>query len=289
MRVTSAGLGFFTAAVVVALARAVPASAGPFGASVPLDITAGDPYAACPPIGAGVNFPDAEVEPFVGVNPVNPANIVAVYQQDRYSNGASKGTVSSASFDGGLTWLQRPVPADTVCTGGKYDRASDPWVTFGPDGVAHAMSLVTDADPPAGFGDNGMAYNRSSDGGRTWEPAQLLIEDTDPRFLNDNNSMEPRANRTNQPTTWRQPPGVSGGLEARSGFATTHADSDLAGTNHRASAAMCSARSRSSWPLARSSARVSPALGRGSAPPRRGLSRKAHMPSRLVGARVPWP
>ena len=51
------------------------------------------------------------------------------------------------------------------------------------------MSLVTDADPPAGFGDNGMAYNRSTDGGRTWEPAQLLIEDTDPRFLNDKNSM----------------------------------------------------------------------------------------------------
>ena len=81
------------------------------------------------------------------------------------------------------------MPADTVCTGGKYDRASDPWVTFSPDGVAHAMSLVTDADPPAGFGDNGMAYNRSTDGGLTWEPAQLLIEDTDPRFLNDKNSM----------------------------------------------------------------------------------------------------
>ena len=70
---------------------------------VPPHITAGDPYAACPPIGAGVNFPDAEVEPFVGVNPTNPANIVAVYQQDRYSNGNYKGTVSSASFDGGAT------------------------------------------------------------------------------------------------------------------------------------------------------------------------------------------
>ena len=61
MRATSAGFGFFTAAVVVALALAVPASAGPLGASAPLDITAGDPYAACPTIGAGVNYPDAEV------------------------------------------------------------------------------------------------------------------------------------------------------------------------------------------------------------------------------------
>ena len=140
-----------TAGAVVMLALAAPASAGPFSALAPIDISAGDPYAGCPPIGAGVNYPDAEVEPFVDVNPTNPANIVAVYQQDRYSNGGSKGTVSSASFDGGVTWTQRPVPADTVCTGGKYDRASDPWVSFGPDGVAHAMSLVTDADPPAGL------------------------------------------------------------------------------------------------------------------------------------------
>lgn len=186
MRTRSVGVVISTA---VTLALAAPAAAGPYSALAPIDISAGDPYAACAPIGAGVNFADAEVEPFVGVNPILPGNLVAVYQQDRYSNGGSKGTVSSASFDGGLTWTQRSVPADTVCTGGKYDRASDPWVTFGPDGVAHAMSLVTDADPPAGFGDNGMAYNRSTDGGLTWQPAQLLIEDTDPRFLNDKNSM----------------------------------------------------------------------------------------------------
>jgi hypothetical protein len=197
IRSTSVRLFVSIGGAVLMLSFAQAASAGTFGASPPLDITAGDPYAACPPIGAGTNYPDAEVEPFVGVNPTDPLNIVAVYQQDRYSNGGSKGIVSSASFDGGLTWEQVAVPADTVCTGGKYDRASDPWITFGPDGVAHAMSLVTDADPPAGFGDNGMAYNRSTDGGDTWEPAQLLIEDTDPRFLNDKNSMTADPNDPN--------------------------------------------------------------------------------------------
>jgi hypothetical protein len=177
------------AAVAATLAIATPAAAGPFTSTNPLDISAGDPLAACPPDGSGINFPDAEVEPFVDVNPTDPDNIVAIYQQDRYSNGGSKGNVSSASHDGGANWSQVAVPADTVCTGGKYDRASDPWVTFSPDGTLHAMSLVTDHDPPAGFGDNGMAYNRSTDGGLTWEPAQLLIEDTNPRFLNDKNSM----------------------------------------------------------------------------------------------------
>jgi hypothetical protein len=171
------------------LSSAAPATAGPYTATAPLDLSGGNPLAACPPDGSGISFPDAEVEPFVDVNPTDADNIVAIYQQDRYSNGGSKGNVSSASFDGGVTWTQVAVPADTVCTGGKYDRASDPWLSFSPDGTLHAMSLVTDRDPPAGFGDNGMAYNRSTDGGLTWEPAILLIEDTDPRFLNDKNSI----------------------------------------------------------------------------------------------------
>jgi hypothetical protein len=186
------------AAVAAVLVIATPASAGPYPSTPPLDISAGDPLAGCPPIGAGINYPDAEVEPWVDVNPANPLNVVAMYQQDRYSTGGAKGNVSSASFDGGVTWTtQRAVPADTVCTGGKYDRASDPWLSFSPNGVLHGMSLVTDADPPAGFGDNGMAYNRSTDGGLTWEPAILLIEDTDPRFLNDKNSITADPNDSN--------------------------------------------------------------------------------------------
>ena len=64
MRITSAGLGFITA--VVALALAAPAVAGPLGASTPLDITAGDPFAACPPIGAGITTPMLRWSPLSG-------------------------------------------------------------------------------------------------------------------------------------------------------------------------------------------------------------------------------
>jgi hypothetical protein len=70
------------------------AQAGPQNASPPLDISGGNPLAGCPPDGSGINFPDAEVEPWVDVNPTNQRNIVAMYQQDRYSNGGSKGNVS---------------------------------------------------------------------------------------------------------------------------------------------------------------------------------------------------
>ena len=52
-------------------------------------------------------------------------------------NGGAKGTTAAVSFDGGLTWANVSVPTLTRCQGGEFDRASDPWVSFGPDGVVH--------------------------------------------------------------------------------------------------------------------------------------------------------
>jgi hypothetical protein len=177
---------------------AVSAGAASFTATPPVESSALNPLAACPPDGAGINFPSAEVEPFVGVNPTNANNIVQVYQQDRYSNGGSKGTVASVSTNAGLTWTQVAVPADNRCTGGRFSRNSDPWVTFSPNGNVHVMSLATDPDPPTGaFGANGMIYNRSTTGGLTWEPPIVLIEDESGRWLNDKNSMTADPNDSN--------------------------------------------------------------------------------------------
>ena len=39
--------------------------------------------------GVGTNFLDSEIEPWVDVNPVDPDNVVALWQQDRWSNGGS--------------------------------------------------------------------------------------------------------------------------------------------------------------------------------------------------------
>ncbi len=176
----------------VTTAYAVPLSASP-----PVDASVGNPLAGCPPDGSGTNFPDAEVEPWVEVNPTNGLNVVGVYQQDRYSNGGAKGMTAAVSNDGGGTWSHVAVPNDTRCTGGAFQRSSDPWISFGPDGVLHAMSLVTDPDVGAAFGANGMTYNRSSDGGLSWEPAVRLITDPVGRFLNDKNSMTADPNDAN--------------------------------------------------------------------------------------------
>ena len=179
----------WTAVVALVLALAPTAQAAPLEAGSPVLASATNPLAGCPPDGSGVNFPGAEVEPWIEVDPTDPMDIVGFYQQDRYSNGGAKGNVASVSTNGGVTWIQVAVPNDTRCTGGAFQRSSDPWISYGPDGTLHAMSLVTDPDVGGAFGANGMTYNRSTTDGLTWEPAIRLVTDPLGRFLNDKNSM----------------------------------------------------------------------------------------------------
>lgn len=140
-----------------------------------------------------VNFVDSEVEPWVVANPTDADNIVAYWQQDRWSDGGSRGNVAGVSFDGGSSWEIVPVPGLTDCTDGPWERASDPWLSFSPDGTLHQMSLVFQTDPPSGeplgFGPNAMAVSKSENGGVDWSEPILIVEDDNPRFLNDKNSL----------------------------------------------------------------------------------------------------
>ena len=96
----------------------------------------------------GTEYRNAEVEPYAAVNPINSANTVAVWQQDRWSSGLANGPVTASTLDGGATWSRTTVPF-TRCAGGNagnggdYERATDPWVTFSPNGNAFQMALAT--------------------------------------------------------------------------------------------------------------------------------------------------
>jgi hypothetical protein len=80
------------------VAQAAPLNAGP-----PILASGTNPLAGCPPDGSGINFPGAEVEPWIDVNPTNALNVVGFYQQDRYSNGGAKGNVAAVSLNGGTS------------------------------------------------------------------------------------------------------------------------------------------------------------------------------------------
>ena len=141
----------------------------------------------------GTLYRNAEVEPFVAANPRFPLNLVGVWQQDRWSNGASQGLGTAYSFDGGVTW-DRVFPPFTRCAGGDstnggdFERGSDPWVSFSPNGVVHQMVLTVSFNAPPDQPQTGMLVSRSIDGGKSWSAPITLVADTAERF-NDKNSI----------------------------------------------------------------------------------------------------
>jgi hypothetical protein len=126
---------------------------------------------------AGTVYVNAEVEPSIAVNPANPNNMIAAWQQDRWSNGGARGPGTAYSFDGGGTWTRTSAPMSR-CAGGTganaFERASDPWVTFAPDGTAYQAALGFNNVQNA---DNAILVSRSTDGGRTWSEATTLRRD----------------------------------------------------------------------------------------------------------------
>ncbi len=176
----------------------------------PLTLVSGpSPYASCVNAGEpGTVYINAEVEPFIAVNPttVGPANVnlIGVWQQDRWNNGGAHGLVAGHSFNGGTTWSETTLPF-SVCapnaildpfTGAPYDRASDPWVSIGPDGKAYTVALLATNNTISGNNDTGVGTAVSSNGGISWGDARLIKADkgTSPifevtQFFNDKESI----------------------------------------------------------------------------------------------------
>ncbi len=183
--------GRFTSASILAGAAALVLSSNALAAAVPVS-GATSPYAICPQAAqSGINYPNAEVEPQVAVNPTNTSNIVGQWHQDRWSNGGARGIGGAYSFTGGGDWNDVTVPYTRCTTPGlPYQRASDPWVSFGPDGTAYSSALSFDGTTNR----NAVSAATSYDGGKTWTNQQLLVAYTTAQFF------------TGAPPSSRRPP-----------------------------------------------------------------------------------
>lgn len=141
----------------------------------------------------GTLYVNAEVEPFLIVNPLSTANAIGIWQQDRWSNGAAQGLVSGASFDSGRTWTRVALPfsrcsGGTSANGGDLARASDPWLAISPDGTAHALALAVTGTLLTAASESAMLAARSEDGGLTWAGPVTLIREPGP-VANDKGSI----------------------------------------------------------------------------------------------------
>jgi hypothetical protein len=140
-------------------------------------------YDSCSTSGqTGTLYSGTALEPSLVVNPTNTSNLIAEWQENRWSTGGSQALELGASSDGGMTWTLSNA-AFSVCTGGSagnagnYQRASNGWLTVSPSGVAYALSLSFSGGALLAGSSSGQLVARSTDGGFLWGPPVALIAD----------------------------------------------------------------------------------------------------------------
>ena len=123
----------------------------------------------------GRNYPSAEVEPQLAVFGHGPTQkMIATWHQDRWSNGGAHG-VGYAIARGGA-WQPQSVFPSTVCTTAAsdplhmYQRSSDPWQSFGPDGVAYGSVLSFNSTN----NDNAVVAGAMDRNSNTWRNVQAI-------------------------------------------------------------------------------------------------------------------
>ncbi|MFD5120571.1 sialidase family protein [Streptomyces sp. NPDC058385] len=151
-------------------------------------VSHGDPYAHCT-IGArsrdSVVYPATEVEPYLSVDPRHPKRVVTVFQQDRWNDGGARGLVSGWTTDG-RTFHRSTLPFSLCAPGGAdFERATDPWVSTGPDGTVYAGGEGVDFTRSTR---SGLLTATSRDGGHTWRNLTTTHVDEEP-FFNDKPSL----------------------------------------------------------------------------------------------------
>ena len=169
MRRLTTRVGLLAATTVVGALVAPSANAVLPSATV---ISGVSPFAACSNQGLATNYVNAEVEPSLAVNPLNSNNVATAWQQDRWgdpSEGGAHGLAAWSTGNGGVSGASSYAPF-TTCSGGtaanhgNFDRVSDVWLSFGPDGTLYQSALLFNAFN----NDQGITVSRSVDGGHTW-------------------------------------------------------------------------------------------------------------------------
>jgi len=129
-------------------------------------------------------FHGSTVEPTIAVNPKNKKHIVAVWQQDRISNGGALNAGISYSRDGGRTWHKSTVPFQ-ICEGGINQRSGDEWLSYSADGsrLYLCAAVLNATQEPGTVNQFGVVVTISKDDGATWSKPRYLFSSME--FISD--------------------------------------------------------------------------------------------------------
>jgi hypothetical protein len=161
------------ALILVAAAGAAPPIVASPGPSPFTAACGNDDFAIEQQAQGSVLYPGAEIEPR---SARYGTTIVAEYQQDRWNDGGARGLVTSVSHDNGANWKRVVVPGISSCSGGNYLRASDPWVSFAPNGDLYAISLSFLGEQ--NLNDNAILVSKSIDLGESWGAPIAIAADS---------------------------------------------------------------------------------------------------------------
>ena len=207
------------AALMACAGAALAADPAPASVSPLVQVTGASPFrVGCAGSGhdpTGTVYENDEVEPWVAVDPADPDHLAGAWQQDRWSDGGAHGLVASTSADGGRSWRGETFADFSRCplfaalgnpaaeaAGGEFDRASDPWVTWGSGSRLHQAALTV-SRPDVGLGlAAGIQVSHSDDLGATWSRPRLLKEDHGGNVLDDKESITADPTRGHVYVVW---------------------------------------------------------------------------------------
>ncbi len=172
------------------------------------------PFPNCRIQTPGIRFLNSAVEPFIDANPktvnnTGKENLLSVWQADRFSNGGTSGLVAGASFNGGRTWKITGLPFSECVRGGvPFPRASDPWVSFGPNRKAYISGISANL---ANL-NTAISVVTTKDGGRTFSRPTVIVQDKGKRAVNDKPSVTADPIQSNVAyVVWTRTQFISGG------------------------------------------------------------------------------
>ncbi|HEY8021047.1 MAG TPA: sialidase family protein [Thermoanaerobaculia bacterium] len=125
-----------------------------------------------PPDAGSAAQPETEAEPTLAIDPADGRRLLGGYQEDRFDDGGARALTYALSTDGGRHWGEGLLPHLTQASGGEFQRASDPWLAFGPAHRAYFASIAFDETDAR----SAIALSVSADGGASWADPVLVHE-----------------------------------------------------------------------------------------------------------------